>query len=69
MAWIAANVPAEESDVRVTHPLAEVEAEIAPELFMREARLSRPLLRGAMLFFLLQAIFSKILQGRQNESA
>ena len=69
MAWIAANVPAEESDVRVTHPLAEVEAELAPELFMREARLARPLLWGAMIALLIQALFSKVLQRRQDETA
>jgi hypothetical protein len=69
MAWIAANVPEEESDVRVTHRLAEVEAEIAPELFMREAHLARPLLWGGLVFLLVQALFSKVLQRRQDEAA
>jgi hypothetical protein len=69
MAWIAANVAPEESDVRVSRPLAAVEAEIAPELFMREARLARPLLLGAMALLFFQALLSKLLMRGQHEAA
>jgi len=69
IAWIAANVAPEESDVRVSKRIAAVEAEIAPELFMREARLARPLLLAAIALLLLQALLSKALSGGRNEAA
>lgn len=67
--WIAANVASEESDVRVTKRLATVESEIAPELFMREARLAQPLIWGAIGLGLLQAVFARILARREHEAA
>ena len=68
MAWIAANSPMAESDVRVTRRLATVESEMAPELFLREVRLARPLLWASVLFFALQGILGGWLMRRRHET-
>ena len=69
MAWIAANSPLKESDVRVSDRLAAIEAEMAPELFLRELRLARGLLWASLMFFVLQGAWGGWLMRRRNEPA
>ena len=69
MAWIAANSVPLESDVRVTQRIAAVEAEMAPELFLREMRLARPLFAAALGFLLLQAILGRWLLRGSDEAS
>jgi hypothetical protein len=69
MAWIAANSAPLESDVRVTQRIAAVEAEMAPELFLREMRLARPLFAAALGFLLLQAILGRWLLRGSDEAS
>ena len=58
VAWVAANVPAEESDVRVRETLAQAEAAIQPELLQRHAELGPVALGAVLMLLLLQALMS-----------
>jgi hypothetical protein len=58
LAWVAVNTDRTESDVRVYDSVAEVEAEIYPELFQRSVDLGRGLLGLALLMLAGQALIS-----------
>lgn len=58
VAYVAANVPAEESDIRVRETLAEAEAAIQPELLQRHAELGPAALGGVLMLLLAQALLS-----------
>lgn len=57
-AWIAVNVAPDESDVRVTRTLAEAEAALDPELFMRHVELAPKLLFFGLGLLVLQALLA-----------
>ena len=59
LAWIAVNTAIEESDVRVSHTLAAMEAEVAPELFLKTSDLSLGLLVLSLLGLLGQAFAAR----------
>jgi hypothetical protein len=63
LAFVAVNVDPAESDVRRTHSLAAMEAEIKPELFLRHIALGPWLLGLAFAMFLLQAVLAAFRSG------
>lgn len=58
VAWVAANVPAAESDVRVFETLSEATASIDPRLLEQHADLGPGALGFAVVLLLAQALFS-----------
>lgn len=58
LAWVAVNVPASESDVRVYDTVAATEAELEPELFTQRIDLSPWFLGLGFLFLGLQTLLS-----------
>lgn len=58
LAWIAVNVPPDESDVRVYKSVSRTEAELEPELFIRRIDLTPSLLGLAIAMLLAQALVS-----------
>jgi hypothetical protein len=67
LAWIAVNTDPNESNLSPGLDLAEAEAEIAPELFLREASLGLGALWGALALLLLQGLISR--QRREGRHA
>ena len=59
LAWIAVNTPIEESDVRVSHTLAAMESEVAPQLFLKTSDLSLGLIVLSLLGLLGQAFAAR----------
>ncbi|MBN1337278.1 MAG: VWA domain-containing protein [Deltaproteobacteria bacterium] len=55
LAWVAANPPAPESDVRRQDSLARAESALDPTRLQRRVELGLPALAGALLLMLLQA--------------
>ena len=58
LAWVAANTPPDESDVRRYEGLAMAESKIDPDLFQRHIDLGPGLLGAALAMLLLQAVLS-----------
>lgn len=58
VAWVAANVPPEESDIRVRETLAQAEAGIRPELLQHHAELGPAALGLVLILLLGQALMS-----------
>lgn len=64
LAWVAANTPLEESDVRAYDSVVAAERELAPDLLTRRVDLARPAWGGVFLLLLLQGVVSAA-RGRQ----
>jgi hypothetical protein len=58
LAWVAVNLDNRESDVRRYDSVAEAEAEIVPDLFLRHLDLSPWLLLGALGLMLIQGLLA-----------
>lgn len=65
LAWVAVNVPAEESDVRSYDTVVAAERAIAPDLLTRRVDLARPAWAGVMLLLLAQGVLS-LARGRST---
>jgi hypothetical protein len=65
LAWVAVNVPAEESDVRPYDSVVAAERELAPELLTRRVDLARPAWGLVLLLLLAQGVWS-LARGRQT---
>ena len=66
LAEVAVNTPLTESNLDVPLELVELEAELAPELFMRKAGLGLPAIWLALACWLVQSVLARVLSGRES---